>query len=172
MKAVECYCGIFQGDEIRTTRGFVDFPTGDAILPNDILLLSDARMTVAWTAGRTSAPGGRAVSIRRPSRNGRRFGPCATNVSSTFRPASFIIFTTPLATNSSMLTRTAVRPAIRLRKRSSKVSSNSSSGMRARFGGTIACNAPRSTSISLATVTFGICERNSLRWDAACGSCM
>ena len=43
MKAVECYCGIFQGDEIRTTRSFVDFPTGDAILPNDILLLSDAQ---------------------------------------------------------------------------------------------------------------------------------
>jgi len=43
MKAVERYCGIFQGDEIRTTRRFVDFPAGDAILPNDILLLSDAQ---------------------------------------------------------------------------------------------------------------------------------
>jgi bacteriocin biosynthesis cyclodehydratase domain-containing protein len=43
MKAVERYCGIFQGDEIRTTRRFVDFPAGDAILPNDILLLSDTQ---------------------------------------------------------------------------------------------------------------------------------
>jgi hypothetical protein len=37
MEAIERYCGMFQGDEIRTTRRFVDFPTGDAILPSDIL---------------------------------------------------------------------------------------------------------------------------------------
>ena len=43
MKALERYCGIFQGDEIRTTRRFVDFPPGDAILPNDILQFSDAQ---------------------------------------------------------------------------------------------------------------------------------
>jgi oxazoline/thiazoline synthase len=43
MQAVERYCGIFQGEEIRTTRRFVDFPAGDAIPPNDILLLSDAQ---------------------------------------------------------------------------------------------------------------------------------
>ena len=43
MEAIERYCGMFQGDEVRTTRRFVDFPTSDAILPNDILLLSDAQ---------------------------------------------------------------------------------------------------------------------------------
>jgi oxazoline/thiazoline synthase len=43
MKAIERHCGIFQGDEIRTTRRFADFPPGDAILPNDILLFSDAQ---------------------------------------------------------------------------------------------------------------------------------
>jgi ribosomal protein S12 methylthiotransferase accessory factor len=43
MHAVERYCGIFQGDEIRTTRRFADFPAGDAMLPNDILLLSEAQ---------------------------------------------------------------------------------------------------------------------------------
>jgi oxazoline/thiazoline synthase len=43
MEAIERYCGIFQGDEIRTIRRFVDFPVGDAILPNDVLLLSDAQ---------------------------------------------------------------------------------------------------------------------------------
>jgi bacteriocin biosynthesis cyclodehydratase domain-containing protein len=43
MEAIERYCGMFQGDEIRTTRRFVDFPAGDAILPNDILLYSDAQ---------------------------------------------------------------------------------------------------------------------------------
>ena len=35
--------GIFQGDEIRVTRRFTDFSSGDAILPNDVLLFSDAQ---------------------------------------------------------------------------------------------------------------------------------
>jgi len=43
MEAIERYCGMFQGNEIRTVRRFVDFPAGDAIHPNDILLLSDAQ---------------------------------------------------------------------------------------------------------------------------------
>lgn len=44
MEAIERYSGIFQGDEIRTTRRFTDFPPGDAIPPNDILLFSDAQL--------------------------------------------------------------------------------------------------------------------------------
>jgi ribosomal protein S12 methylthiotransferase accessory factor len=43
MEAIERYCGIFQGDEIRATRRFTDFPPGDAIRPNDVLLFSDAQ---------------------------------------------------------------------------------------------------------------------------------
>ncbi len=43
MEAIERYSGIFQGDEIRVTRRFTDFPLGDAILPNDVLLFSDAQ---------------------------------------------------------------------------------------------------------------------------------
>jgi oxazoline/thiazoline synthase len=43
MQGMERYCGIFHGDEISTTRRFVDFPAGDAILPNDIVLLSEAQ---------------------------------------------------------------------------------------------------------------------------------
>ncbi|MFL6833983.1 MAG: TOMM precursor leader peptide-binding protein, partial [Xanthobacteraceae bacterium] len=43
MEAIERYCGIFQGDEIRMTRRFVDFAPGDAIPPNDVLLFSDAQ---------------------------------------------------------------------------------------------------------------------------------
>jgi oxazoline/thiazoline synthase len=43
MEAIERYSGIFQGDEIRTARRFRDFPSGDAILPNDVLLFSDAQ---------------------------------------------------------------------------------------------------------------------------------
>jgi oxazoline/thiazoline synthase len=41
MEAIERYSGIFQGDEIRTRKRFTDFPAGDAIRPNDILLFSD-----------------------------------------------------------------------------------------------------------------------------------
>ena len=43
MEAIERYSGIFQGDEIRTVRRFADFAPGDAILPNDVLLFSDAQ---------------------------------------------------------------------------------------------------------------------------------
>jgi len=43
MEAVERYSGVFQGDEIRVTRRFTDFPSGAAIPPNKILLFSDAQ---------------------------------------------------------------------------------------------------------------------------------
>jgi oxazoline/thiazoline synthase len=43
MESIERYSGIFQGDEIRLTRRFSDFATGEAILPNDVLLFSDAQ---------------------------------------------------------------------------------------------------------------------------------
>src|SRR3954468_5830162 len=43
MEAIERYSGIFQGDEIRVTRRFTDFARGEAILPNDVLLFSDAQ---------------------------------------------------------------------------------------------------------------------------------
>jgi oxazoline/thiazoline synthase len=43
MESIERYSGIFQGDEIRVTKRFTDFAPGDAILPNDILLFSDAQ---------------------------------------------------------------------------------------------------------------------------------
>ena len=44
MEAIERYSGIFQGDEIRVKRRFTDFPPGDAILPNDVQLFSDAQL--------------------------------------------------------------------------------------------------------------------------------
>ena len=43
MEAIERYSGIYQGDEIRVMRRFTDFAPGDAILPNDVLLFSDAQ---------------------------------------------------------------------------------------------------------------------------------
>jgi ribosomal protein S12 methylthiotransferase accessory factor len=43
MESIERYSGIFQGDEIRLTRRFSDFAPGEAILPNDVLLFSNAQ---------------------------------------------------------------------------------------------------------------------------------
>jgi oxazoline/thiazoline synthase len=43
MEAIERYSGIFQGDEIRVTRRFTEFPPGEAILPNDVTLFSDTQ---------------------------------------------------------------------------------------------------------------------------------
>jgi ribosomal protein S12 methylthiotransferase accessory factor len=43
MEAMERYSGIYQGDEIRVTRRFTDFPPGDAIVPNDVMLFSAAQ---------------------------------------------------------------------------------------------------------------------------------
>jgi oxazoline/thiazoline synthase len=48
MEAIERYSGSFQGDEIRVTRRFTDFPTGDAILPNDVRLFSEAQYREMW----------------------------------------------------------------------------------------------------------------------------
>jgi len=44
MEAIERYSGIFQGDEIRAKRRFDDFPSGDAIPPNEVLKFSDAQL--------------------------------------------------------------------------------------------------------------------------------
>ena len=44
MEAIERYSGIFQGDEIRAKRRFLDFAPGDAIAPNDVLLFSEAQL--------------------------------------------------------------------------------------------------------------------------------
>ncbi len=44
MEAIERYSGIFQGDEIRAKRRLADFPSGEAIPPNEVLLFSDAQL--------------------------------------------------------------------------------------------------------------------------------
>ena len=43
MESIERYSGIFQGNEIRVKRRFTDFAPGEAVLPNDVLLFSDAQ---------------------------------------------------------------------------------------------------------------------------------
>ena len=53
MEAMERYSGIFQGDEIRATWRFTDFPSGEAIPANKVLLFSDAQLR----RGRAPTPG-------------------------------------------------------------------------------------------------------------------
>jgi bacteriocin biosynthesis cyclodehydratase domain-containing protein len=43
MEAIERYCGIYQGDEIRVARRFTDFSAGEAIHPEEIIHFSDAQ---------------------------------------------------------------------------------------------------------------------------------
>jgi len=57
MEAIERYCGIFQGDEIRTVRRFTDFPSGEAILPNDIQNFSRAQFEQATADGGCAGDG-------------------------------------------------------------------------------------------------------------------
>ena len=59
MEAIERYSGIFQGDEIRVTRRYTDFAPGEAILPNEVLLFSDAqyRKRLAQSPGTELAEG-------------------------------------------------------------------------------------------------------------------
>jgi ribosomal protein S12 methylthiotransferase accessory factor len=56
MEAIERYCGIFQGNEIRVTRRFTDFAPGEAIPPNDVLLFSDAQYRYHQASGLSSDP--------------------------------------------------------------------------------------------------------------------
>ncbi|HYA81040.1 MAG TPA: TOMM precursor leader peptide-binding protein, partial [Methylocystis sp.] len=44
MEAIERYSGIFQGDEIRSPRRFLDFKPGEAIAPNDVLNFSEGQL--------------------------------------------------------------------------------------------------------------------------------
>ncbi len=64
MEAIERYSGIFQGDEIRATRRFTDFPAGDAIAPNDILLFSEAQLRGEASADPHGAPSARTLFDR------------------------------------------------------------------------------------------------------------
>jgi bacteriocin biosynthesis cyclodehydratase domain-containing protein len=55
MEAIERYSGIFQGDEIRSTRRFIEFSSDEGISPNDILLFSKAQHACGDAAGASSS---------------------------------------------------------------------------------------------------------------------
>ena len=69
MEAIERYSGIFQGDEIRAKRRFIDFPSGDAIPPNEVLLFSEAQVRQAGAPTPSSdAPDGLPALFERSGR--------------------------------------------------------------------------------------------------------
>lgn len=51
MEAIERYCGIFQGDEIRVRRRYVDLSAGEAIHPEEIIHFSDAQYEASAQEG-------------------------------------------------------------------------------------------------------------------------
>src|SRR5580693_3426312 len=57
MEAIERYSGIFQGDEIRAKRRFADFPSDEAIPPNEVLLFSDEQLLHGSAPTPSSAEG-------------------------------------------------------------------------------------------------------------------
>jgi ribosomal protein S12 methylthiotransferase accessory factor len=67
MEAIERYSGIFQGDEIRATRRFTEFDAGEAILPNDVLLYSDAQQAQSQAAACDADQAGPAPPAFEPS---------------------------------------------------------------------------------------------------------
>ena len=106
-------------------------------------------------------------SVHLPGSSGHRFGRCAMDASNTFRPPCCIFFIAVLLPSGRILT--VARPAIPLRKPSSRDSSNWSSGMPMRSGGTIDRSEPRSISASSTIPTFAICTPSSPMRDANYG---
>ena len=119
MEAIERYSGIFQGDEIRAKRRFADFPSDEAIPPNEVLLFSDAQLRQG-SAPRQLGRGRQSQrsSINLQKSNGRRSGLCATRASDIFRSACCIFFTGALPPSQPIPM--AARPATRSRRRSSR----------------------------------------------------
>ncbi len=147
MEAIERYSGIFQGDEIRVKRRFTDFPEGDAVPPNDVMLFSEAQYRQGAAAARPSATRPRRRrrrSIRRPRSSGRRCGRCATSASSISRRASSISSTRAPATTRRSPIPTAAPPATPSKRRSTRAFSSSSSAIPMRCGGTTGCSVRRS----------------------------
>ena len=126
MEAIERYSGSFQGDEIRVTRRFTDFPAGDAILPNDVRLFSDAQYRQMLGADNRTGRGAANVdpvrSIGRDRMVARLVSARRTLQISSDQPFIFLL-QGPRRRGPQRIP-TAARPAIRLRKQSSRDSSS------------------------------------------------
>ena len=170
MEAIERYSGIFQGDEIRVTRRFTDFPPGEAILPNDVLLFSDAQyrrdqsQTADAEAPATPAPFDPSAEIEWSpvwSLRDKRFK---------YLPTSLLYFSyRDHAGDLRPRIPTAARPATRSRKQSSRDSSSWWSGIHMQSGGTIDCSGRKWTSASSTIPTSVICKSSLPKPDAGFG---
>ena len=170
MEAIERYSGIFQGDEIRVTRRFTDFPPGDAIPPNDVLLFSDAQYGRDQRAddrpGRGAVDAGPIRSIGRDRMVAGLVSARQTLQISSHQPLVFFLQGPPAR---STRIPTAARPATRSRKQSSRDSSSWWNGMPTQSGGTIDCSGRKWTSASSTIPTSVICKPSSPKPDAGFG---
>jgi ribosomal protein S12 methylthiotransferase accessory factor len=155
MEAIERYSGIFAGDEIRATARFTDFAPGDAILPNDMLLFSDAQIrgdSVLDALGSARKTHRRAPSATPFDRSAEvEWSPVWSLRDQKFRylPTSVLYFFyahpsgyyVPADSNGCAAGNTHER-------RSSRDSSSWWSAIRTPSGGTTACSGRRSTSAS------------------------
>jgi oxazoline/thiazoline synthase len=55
MEAIERYSGIYQGDEITTSRRFADFAPGEAIMPNDVQHFSEEQFRARLSSHESDA---------------------------------------------------------------------------------------------------------------------
>ena len=169
MEAIERYSGIFQGDEIRVTRRFTDFPSGDAILPNDVLLFSDAqyRRDQAPTTDPDEAPS--AGSIRSIGQDRMVAGLVSARRTLQISSDQPLVFFLQRPRPNSTRIPTAARPATRSRKQSSRDSSSWWNGMHTQSGGTIDCSGRKWTSASSTIPTSAICKPSLPKPDAGFG---
>jgi oxazoline/thiazoline synthase len=170
MEAIERYSGIFQGDEIRVTRRFSDFASGEAIPPNQVLLFSDTQ----YRRGLAPTPGSDDSEVPAPlnpsaeiewspvwSLRDERFKYLPTSLLYFFYrgPGTYQIHAVP----------TAARPATRWRRRSSRDFSSWWNAMPTQSGGTIDRSGRKWTSASSTIPTSAICEASSAKPDADFG---
>ncbi len=169
MEAIERYSGIFQGDEIRVTRRFTDFPAGDAILPNDVLLFSDAQYRAKPAASRPGRGAIDAGPIRSIGRDRMVAGLVAARRTLQISSDQPFVFFLPGPRRRSTRIPTAARPATRSRKQSSRDSSSWWNGMHTQSGGTIDCSGRKWTSASSTIPTSVICKPSLPKPDAGFG---
>ena len=169
MEAIERYSGIFQGDEIRVTRRFTDFPPGDAI-PSErrpaVQRRAVAGAGVGDRPGRGAVDAGPVRSIGQDRMVAGLVPARPTLQISSDQPRC--IFSTGAPARSTRIP-TAARPATRSRKQSSRGSSSWWNGMHMQSGGTIDCSGRKWTSASSTIPTSAICKPSLPKPDAGSG---
>ena len=147
MEAIERYSGIFQGDEIRVKRRFTDFPEGDAVPPNDVMLFSEAQYRQGAAAAGRARPGlGGAAAVRSDGRDRVDAGVVAARRALQVfsdEPRLFLPQGSWRQPGGRRIP-TAAPPATPSKRRSTRAFSSSSSAIPMRCGGTTGCSGRRS----------------------------